>query len=77
MMESTEENIMINRGMNSEGIHHKKDHSLPGIKISFMVIVLIVLNLDIRLKIAKHMEEVILMWPQITLNVTNSTIMVT
>jgi hypothetical protein len=36
-------------GMNSEGIHHKEDHSLPGIKASFMVIVLLVITLDIKL----------------------------
>ena len=41
--------IMINQGGNSEGIHHKEDHSLPGLQIYFMVIVFIVLILDIRL----------------------------
>jgi hypothetical protein len=41
MMESTEEKIVINRGMNLKGLHQKEDHSLPGIKIYFMVIVLI------------------------------------
>jgi hypothetical protein len=44
--------IMINQGINSEGIHHKEDHSLPGLQIYFMVIVFIVLILDIRLQIA-------------------------
>jgi hypothetical protein len=44
--------IMISQGRNSEGLHHKEDHSLPGMQISFMVIVFIVLILDIRLQIA-------------------------
>jgi hypothetical protein len=57
MMQSTEEKIMINQGRNLEVLHHKKDHSLRGIKIYFMVIVLFVLTLDIRLYIAEHMEE--------------------
>jgi hypothetical protein len=30
MKESTEEKIMINQGRNLEGLHHKEDHSLPG-----------------------------------------------
>jgi hypothetical protein len=30
MKGSTEEKIMINQGRNSEGLHHKEDHSLPG-----------------------------------------------
>jgi hypothetical protein len=47
--ETTEEKIVINQGMNSEGLHHKEDHSLPGIKVSFMVIVLLVITLDIKL----------------------------
>jgi hypothetical protein len=41
--------IMISQGKNSEGLHHKEDHSLPSMQISFMVIVFIVLTLDIRL----------------------------
>jgi hypothetical protein len=57
--ETTEENIMINQGMNSEGLHHKEDHSLPGMKVSFMVIVLFVLTLDIKLQIAELMEEMV------------------
>jgi hypothetical protein len=44
--------IMISQGKNSEGLHHKEDHSLPGMQISFMVIVFIVLILDIRCQIA-------------------------
>ena len=45
-MDSAEEKIVINQGMNSEGLHHKEDHSLPDIQISFMVIVLILPTLD-------------------------------
>ena len=30
MKGSTEEKIMISQGRNSEGLHHKEDHSLPG-----------------------------------------------
>jgi hypothetical protein len=41
--------IMISQGKNLEGLHHKEDHSLPGMKISFTVIIFIVLILDIRL----------------------------
>ena len=44
--------IMISQGRNSEGLHHKEYHSLPGMQISFMFIVFIVLILDIRLQIA-------------------------
>ena len=33
--------IMINQGKNLEGIRHKEDHSLPGMKIYFMVIFLL------------------------------------
>jgi hypothetical protein len=40
--------IMISQGRNSKGLHHKEDHSLPGMQIYFMVIVFIVLTLDIR-----------------------------
>jgi len=43
---------MINQGRNSEALHHKEYHSLPGMKISFMDIAFIVLILDIRLQIA-------------------------
>jgi hypothetical protein len=41
--------IVINQGMNSEGLHHREDHLLPGIEVSFMVIFFIVLTLDINL----------------------------
>jgi hypothetical protein len=41
--------IMISQGRNSEGLHHKEDRSLLGMKIYFIAIVFIVLNLNIRL----------------------------
>jgi hypothetical protein len=41
--------IMISEGKNSEGLCHKEYHSLPGMRICFMVIFFIVLTLDIRL----------------------------
>jgi hypothetical protein len=43
--------------MNSEGLHHKEDHWFPGIKVFFLVIVLLVITLDIKLYISDHMEE--------------------
>jgi hypothetical protein len=43
--------------MNSEGLHHKEDHWLPGINASFSVIVVLVINLDIKLQIAECMKE--------------------
>src|ERR1700722_2544127 len=49
--------IMINQGKNSEGLCHKEDHSLPGMKIYFMVIVFIILTLDVRLHIAWIIKE--------------------
>jgi hypothetical protein len=49
--------IMISQRKNSEGLHHKEDHSLPGMKIYFMVIFFIVLALDIRLKIVGIIKE--------------------
>jgi hypothetical protein len=30
MKKSKENKIMIDQGKNSEGLHHKEDHSLPG-----------------------------------------------
>jgi hypothetical protein len=67
--------IMISQGRNSEGLHQKEDHSLPGMQIYFMVIVFIVLTLDIRLQIAGIIKEMFKKemhtWPHITLNVTN------
>jgi hypothetical protein len=67
--------IMISQGRNSEGLHHKEDHSLPGMQISLMVIVFIVLTLEIRLQITGIINEMFKqempMWPHVTLNVTN------
>ena len=63
--------IMISQGRNSEGIHHKEDHSLPGMQIYFMVIVFIVLTLDIRLQIAGIIKEMFKQTVPITLSVTN------
>ena len=67
--------IMISQSKNSEGLHHKEDHSLPGMQISFMVIVFIVLILYIRLHIAGIIKEMfkqeVHMWPHVTFNVTN------
>jgi hypothetical protein len=67
--------IMIGQGRNSEGLHHKQYHSLPGMQICIMVIVFIVLILDIRLQIAGIIKEMfkqeVHMWPHVTLNVTN------
>jgi hypothetical protein len=67
--------IMIRQGRNSEGLHHKEDHSLPGMQIFFMVLVCIVLILDIRLQIEGIIKEMfkqeIPMWPHVTLSVTN------
>jgi hypothetical protein len=67
--------IMISQGKNSEGLRHKEDHSLPGMKIYFMVIVFIVLTLDIRLQIAGIIKEMFKqtmpMWSHVTLSVTN------
>jgi hypothetical protein len=68
--------IMINQDINSKGLHHKEYSSLPGMQISFMVIVFILLILDIRLQIAGIIKEMfkqeVPMWPHITLNVTNA-----
>jgi hypothetical protein len=67
--------IMINQRKNSEGLCHNEDHSLPGMKIYFMVIVFIVLTLDIRLQIAGIIKEMfkktVPMWLHVTLSVTN------
>ena len=66
---------MISQGRNSEGLHHKEYHSLLGMQISFIVIVFIVLNLDIRLQIARIIKEMFKqempMWLHVTLNATN------
>jgi hypothetical protein len=67
--------IMISQGKNSEGLHHKEDHSLPGMKIYFMLIVFIVLTLDIRLQIAEIIKEMfkktVPMWSHVTMSVKN------
>jgi hypothetical protein len=67
--------IMTSQRKNSEGLRHKEDHSLPGMKIYFMVIVFIVLTLDIRLQIAGIIKEMfkqtVPMWSHVTLSVTN------
>jgi hypothetical protein len=67
--------IMISQRKNSEGLCHKEYHSLPGMKIYFMVIFFIVLTLDIRLQIAGIIKEIfkrtMLMWSHVTLSVTN------
>ena len=51
MKETTEEYIM-----NPDGLHHKEGHLLPGIKISFWVIVILAKILDIRKLIAESMK---------------------
>jgi hypothetical protein len=60
---------------NSEGLRHKEYHSLPGMKIYFMVIIFIVITLDIRLQIAWIIKEMVKqevpMWSNVTLSVTN------
>jgi hypothetical protein len=48
--------------MNLDGLHHKEAHLLQGIKISFLVIVILAKFLDIRQLIAEslkgtHMQE--------------------
>jgi hypothetical protein len=50
----------FNHGRILEGLHHKEYHSLPGMQISFMVIVFIVIILDIRL----HIVGIIKMFKQ-------------
>ena len=49
MNETTKDNIMISKGMNEKGLHHKEDHWLPRIKVYFLAIVLLVITLDIKL----------------------------
>jgi hypothetical protein len=74
--ETTKDNILIIQGRIIEGLHHKEDHSLPGMYIYFMVIVFIVLTLDIRLQIVGIMKEIFkqenIVWPHMTLNVTSA-----
>jgi hypothetical protein len=42
--------------MNPDGLHHKEGHLLPGIKISFLVIVILAKILDIRKLIVESMK---------------------
>jgi hypothetical protein len=42
--------------MNPDGLHHKEGHLLPGIKISFLVIVILAKILDIRQLIVESMK---------------------
>jgi hypothetical protein len=42
--------------MNPDGLHHKEGHLLPGIKISFLVIVILAKILDIKQLIAESMK---------------------
>ena len=51
MKETTEEYIM-----NPDGLHHKEAHLFQGIKISFLVIVILAKFLNIRQLIAKSMK---------------------
>jgi hypothetical protein len=43
--------------MNPDGLHHKESHLLQGIKISFLVIVILANFLDIRQLIVESMKE--------------------
>jgi hypothetical protein len=67
--------IMISQRKNLEVLHHKEDHSLPGMQIYCLVIFFIVLTLDIRLQIAGNIKEMfkqeVSMWLHVTLSVTN------
>jgi hypothetical protein len=51
MKETTEEYIM-----NPDGLHRKEAHLLQGIKISFLVIVILAKFLDMRQLIAESMK---------------------
>jgi hypothetical protein len=42
--------------MNPYGLHQKEGHLIQGIKISFLVIVILAKNLDIRQLIAESMK---------------------
>jgi hypothetical protein len=42
--------------MNPDGLHHKQGHLLQGIKISFLVIVVLEIFLDVRQLIAESMK---------------------
>jgi hypothetical protein len=47
--ETTKDKIVIIQDKNSEGLHHKEHHSMLGIKKKNWVIVLHLINLDIKL----------------------------
>ena len=53
MKETTEEQIV-----NPDGPHHKEDHLRPGIKISFLDIVILVKILDTRQSIVESMKGI-------------------
>ena len=53
MKETTEEQIV-----NPDGPHHKEDHLCPGIKISFMDIVILMEISDTRQSIVKSMKGI-------------------
>ena len=53
MKETTEEQIL-----NPDGPHHKEDHLCPGIKISFLDIVILVEILDTRQSIVESMKGI-------------------
>ena len=53
MKETTEEQIV-----NPDGPHHKEDHLCPGIKISFLDIVILVEILDTRQSIVESMKGI-------------------
>jgi hypothetical protein len=53
MKETTKEYIM-----NPYELHHKEDHLLPGIKISFLDIVILVEILDTRQSIEESMKGI-------------------
>ena len=42
--------------MNLDGLHHRESHLLQGIKVSFLVIVILAKNLDIRQLIVESMK---------------------
>jgi hypothetical protein len=54
IMKETKEEYIVN----SDGPHHKEDHLLPGIKISFLDIVILVEILDTRKSIVESMKGI-------------------
>ena len=59
MKETTKEEIIINKRMNSEGEVQKEDHFLSGIKIYFLFIAIFATIMDVGLLIAQPMEEMV------------------